>query len=146
MAENVLVPIDKSDQARKAFEWALGEFDDAHITVFHAVDLSDPQYFENAVETADEDVGEDRYEGVLSETENFLQTFVNEAEEAGVEASSAYVRSDSASRGIVGYAEENDVDHIVIGSHGRSGAARVLLGSVAEKVTRRSPVPVTVVR
>lgn len=146
MVKNVLVPVDKSEQARKAFEWALGKFDDAHITVFHVVDLSDPQYFEDAVSMAGEDVGEDRYEGVLSETQNFLQTFVNEAEEAGVEASYDYTRGDSASRGILEYAEENDVDHIVTGSHGRTGATRILLGSVAENVTRRSPVPVTIVR
>ncbi len=35
---------------------------------------------------------------------------------------------------------------IVIGSHGRTDGSRILLGSVAEKVVRRSPVPVTVVR
>jgi nucleotide-binding universal stress UspA family protein len=146
MTENVLVPVDRSEQARKAFEWTLDQFDDAHVTVLHVVDLSDPEYFENAIEISGEDVGEERYEGVLSETENFLQTFVDEAETAGLEASHDYVKGDSASRGVVKYAEENDIDHIVIGSHGRSGAPRILLGSVAEKVTRRSPVPVTIVR
>lgn len=146
MAKNVLIPVDQSEQARKASEWALEQFDDAHITFFHVIDLSDPQYFKDAVEMAGEDVGEDRYEGVISETQNFLQTFVEEAEEAGLEASHDYLRGDSASRGIVEYTEENDVDHVVIGSHGRSGAARILLGSVAENVTRRSPVPVTIVR
>ena len=49
-------------------------------------------------------------------------------------------------RVIVDFADEHDVDHIIVGNHGRSGVARVLLGSVAEKVIRRSPVPVTVVR
>jgi nucleotide-binding universal stress UspA family protein len=50
------------------------------------------------------------------------------------------------SRAIVEWAEENEVDGVVIGSHGREGVSRVLLGSVAETVVRRSPVPVTVVR
>jgi nucleotide-binding universal stress UspA family protein len=50
------------------------------------------------------------------------------------------------SRAIVEYAEEHDIDHIVMGSHGRSGVTRILLGSVAETVVRRSPVPVTIVR
>jgi nucleotide-binding universal stress UspA family protein len=49
-------------------------------------------------------------------------------------------------REVVAFAEEHDVDHIVIGSHGREGVSRVLLGSVAEKIVRRAPVPVTVVR
>jgi nucleotide-binding universal stress UspA family protein len=46
----------------------------------------------------------------------------------------------------VDYAAEHDIDHIVVGSHGRTGASRILLGSVAETVARRSPVPVTIVR
>ncbi|MFD1525685.1 universal stress protein, partial [Halolamina salina] len=37
-------------------------------------------------------------------------------------------------------------DHLVVGSHGRTGVSRMLLGSVAEKVVRESPIPVTVVR
>ena len=49
-------------------------------------------------------------------------------------------------REIIGFAEDNDVSHIVIGSHGRTGASRVLLGSVAQTVVRRAPTPVTVVR
>ena len=49
-------------------------------------------------------------------------------------------------RTIVDYAEQEDVDAVVIGSHGGEAVGRVLLGSVAETVVRRSPVPVTVVR
>lgn len=47
---------------------------------------------------------------------------------------------------IVAYSDEHDVDRIVMGSHCRSGAERFLLGSVAETVLRRAPVPVMVVR
>jgi nucleotide-binding universal stress UspA family protein len=38
--------------------------------------------------------------------------------------------------------EEDDVDLIVLGTHGRTGAEKLLLGSVAEEIFRRSPVPV----
>lgn len=47
---------------------------------------------------------------------------------------------------IIDYIEDNDVDMVVIGSHGRSKMSRILLGSVAASVTRRSPVPVLVYR
>lgn len=47
---------------------------------------------------------------------------------------------------IVRYAKENDIDLIVIGTHGRGGLAHVLLGSVAEKVVRKAPCPVLTVR
>lgn len=47
---------------------------------------------------------------------------------------------------IIRYADVNGMDHLVIGSHGKQGIARYLLGSVAETVIRRSVVPITVVR
>lgn len=47
---------------------------------------------------------------------------------------------------IIAYAEEERIDHVVMGSHGRTGLTRVVLGSVAETVVRRSPTPVTIIR
>jgi nucleotide-binding universal stress UspA family protein len=47
---------------------------------------------------------------------------------------------------IVRYARDKQIDLIVLGTHGRSGLAHVLLGSVAEKVVRKSPCPVLTVR
>lgn len=47
---------------------------------------------------------------------------------------------------IVRYAKENDIDLIVLGTHGRTGLAHVLMGSVAEKVVRKAPCPVLTVR
>lgn len=47
---------------------------------------------------------------------------------------------------IVRYAQEQDVDVIVIGTHGRGRVAQLLLGSVAERVVRTAPCPVLSVR
>ena len=47
---------------------------------------------------------------------------------------------------IVVYARESGADLVIVGSHGRSGLSRLVLGSVAEGVVRSSPVPVLVVR
>jgi nucleotide-binding universal stress UspA family protein len=47
---------------------------------------------------------------------------------------------------IIRYARENDIDLVVIGTHGRSGLVHVLMGSVAERVVRKSPCPVLTVR
>jgi nucleotide-binding universal stress UspA family protein len=46
---------------------------------------------------------------------------------------------------IVDYAQEHDIDLIVMGTHGRTGLARVILGSVAERVVRTAPCPVLTV-
>jgi nucleotide-binding universal stress UspA family protein len=47
---------------------------------------------------------------------------------------------------ILDYIEENDVDLIVIATHGRSGIERLLLGSVTERVVRRASLPVFVIK
>lgn len=47
---------------------------------------------------------------------------------------------------IVRYAQEAEIDLIVLGTHGRTGLAHILLGSVAEKVVRKAPCPVLTVR
>lgn len=47
---------------------------------------------------------------------------------------------------IVDYAEQNDIDLIVMGTHGRSGLSHLFLGSVAEKVVRHAPSAVLTVR
>jgi universal stress protein A len=47
---------------------------------------------------------------------------------------------------IIRYAQELNIDLIVIGTHGRSGLAHVLMGSVVEKVVRKAPCPVLTVR
>jgi universal stress protein A len=49
-------------------------------------------------------------------------------------------------REIVSYAQENEIDLIVIATHGRTGLAHILMGSVAEKIVRLSPIPVLAVK
>ena len=49
-------------------------------------------------------------------------------------------------RAILEYADEHDIKHIVIGSHGREGVSRLVLGSIAERVMRQAPILVTIVR
>lgn len=47
---------------------------------------------------------------------------------------------------VVRYAKENEIDLIIMGTHGRGAIAHMLLGSVAEKVVRKAPCPVLTVR
>ncbi len=49
-------------------------------------------------------------------------------------------------RGVINTAIEEQVDSIIMGSHGRGNIAEQLLGSVAERVVRKAPVPVTIIR
>ncbi|MEF8885771.1 MAG: universal stress protein [Haloarculaceae archaeon] len=142
MVDHFLVPVDDSDPAVDAFDYAVENYPDASITALHVVDPSE-------VNTAVSIEGAATYTDVLeaheSRAENLLAEMRERAAERGVDVETDYVVGEVA-RSIVDYVDEHDIDHVVIGSHGRSGATRVLLGSVAEAVTRRSQVPVTVIR
>jgi nucleotide-binding universal stress UspA family protein len=141
MSQHVLVPVDGSAPSRAALEYAREQFFDARLTLLYVVDpMADysrtrayPGY------TADDEYKTEREKGeaVLERLEATLP--------AAVDVETA-LEDGKPDRVVVEYADVHDVDGIVIGSHGREGVARYLLGSVAEAVVRRAGVPVTVVR
>lgn len=138
MEQRVLVPFDGSDPSREALELALDRFVDGEIIALHVVDLGTSTHgLTGGADDAEERARED--------AEERLEEARTRAEERGTAIRTA-IEQGTPERTIVEYAEEHDVDHVVIGSHGRSGISRILLGSVAEDVVERSPVSVTVVR
>lgn len=142
MEDRFLVAFDESPQALSALHHALGTFPDATIYVIHVNDprewiygdtMGGGYYSEDAFENAEESAQE-----LLASAETIAADYdvtITSVTEIGRPAAA-----------IVEYAEENDIDHIILGSHGRRGIARFLLGSVAESVARRSPVSVTIIR
>ncbi|MEI2418065.1 universal stress protein [Orrella sp. JC864] len=80
-------------------------------------------------------ITDESYEKAAAEqAEKYLEAVMHRAETAGVKASSVSVSNFNVADGIVQAAEENGCDLIFIGSHGRSGLSRLLLGSVTAKV------------
>lgn len=126
--------------AERALEHALSMHPDAEVTVLAVVEDVEASYGARAL------VGtEELRERARERAQERLERAAEIAEDAGRAIRTRTVVGDPA-REIVAYAEDHDVDLIVIGCHGRSPMSRILLGSVAEAVTRRAPVPVTVVR
>lgn len=139
MTDRVLVPFDGSEPARTALAEACTLFDDAELLVLHVLDADDAG---SAVEGA---TAEDLQ---VLDDELAADHFADAREIAdrrGRAIETAVVRGQPA-REIRRFAIDRDVDHIVMGSHGRSGLSRILVGSVAEAVIRNSPVSVTVAR
>jgi nucleotide-binding universal stress UspA family protein len=134
--EHVLVPVDGSSQAREAFDWTLEQFEPSRVTVLYVVHPSDTSRDEGEVV--------DATKVLMSEAVEVLDEY--DAESEGVEVARRLAVGRNERDTIVGYVEGNQVDTVVMGSHGRSGVSRVVLGSVAEGVARRSPVPVVIVR
>ncbi|SEH15476.1 Nucleotide-binding universal stress protein, UspA family [Natronorubrum sediminis] len=140
MTEQILVPYDGSGPAKKALEYTFETFDDVDVTVLYVVPV--PEGYWEAFENP-----EDRIPAADEATERgqtILDEAVDRAEESGHELTTE-IETGRPGTVIVERATEG-YDTIVIGSHGRQGVSRILLGSVAESVVRRAPTPVLVVR
>ena len=136
MYDTILVPTDGSDGARAALGHALDLATTFDATV-HTLFVVEQVYAA--------DVGTERIlEAMRAEGTRAVEQFAERAEAAGV-ASVSDVRTGTPHREILDYVEEHDVDLVVMGTHGRTGLDRYLLGSVTEKVVRLSDVPVLTV-
>jgi nucleotide-binding universal stress UspA family protein len=136
----VLVPTDGSDCATEALgvgcEVATAEGADLHL--LSVVSLT----------SLGVDVRTDIQTRMLEEAaEDTVERASSLAAEAGVEPAAGAVEYGSSVHGaILAYVEEHDVDLVVVGTHGRTGFDRYLLGSVTEALVRTAPVPVLTVR
>ena len=142
--EHYVVPIDGSEQSTKALEYALSAFPDVETTILHAIDPMETHYGEGQLVHT-----EAEYERIRDEADQLLADAEDLAGEYDADITTTTIVEWGPNRpadAILNYVDNNDIDHVIMGSHGRSGVSRVLLGSVAETVARRSPAPVTVVR
>lgn len=144
MSSHILVPVDESEQSDAALEFTLSEYPDAQITALQVIDPADIQGGV-ALESASPESYGDFREQQEEAAEQILANAEDQADDHGRTIETEQMIG-TVGHSIVEFADGHDVDHIIIGSHGRTGASRLLLGSIAEKVARRSPVPVTIVR
>lgn len=89
---------------------------------------------------------EDYDKASTEQAEKYLKQIVARADTAGIKAESRAVSNFNVADGVVQAATENDCDMIFIGSHGRSGLSRLLLGSVTAKVLSLATCAVLVYR
>jgi universal stress protein A len=145
--KKILVPLDYSDGSRVAMEYALflAERFDAEIEVLHVAEipLGEEEHTVVKPDTGEEELLSEliMQQAVKAETE-FLAPFVRDAT-IPIERSLLKGRPGKV---IVEAATDRGADLIVMGTHGRSGFERLIIGSVAERVVRSAPCPVVVVR
>ncbi|MFD1562940.1 universal stress protein [Haloarchaeobius amylolyticus] len=140
MARKTLVAIDGSPQAEAALAYALEEFPESAITAIHVVQLPEG-YWTSFADSTTKFPG---YDEAVASGEKLLDSAVQTAADEGHELETV-IQTGKPSREIVDYAVDKEFGQIVIGSHGRHGVDRVMLGSVSETVVRRAPMTVIVV-
>jgi nucleotide-binding universal stress UspA family protein len=130
----ILIPIDDSEQSLSMLTWATQFLNpgNSHICLLHIIPfLPDcpPETFmiEHGIE-------------LLNRAKALLKN-------AGFEAveSNYLVETGSVGRAICRYADEKEVDQIVMGSHGRGALASLLMGSVSQEVFRQAHQPVVII-
>ncbi|WP_049985719.1 universal stress protein [Halobellus rufus] len=138
MYDHVLLPTDGSDGTERVAENAihLARENGATLHVLHVVDTDVLPVDPHSRRLADELEAAGRAS---------MAAIHDRAAEAGVYCVEA-LRYGSPADEILTYADEYDVDVVVIGTHGRHGVRRALIGSVTERVVRFSEVPVLTVR
>lgn len=139
MYDKILLPTDGSEGMERVIEHTarLARHHGATIHAVHVVDTATMSRM--PMETSWEAVS-----GMLREEgERALDQVRTVAGDVPVEGA---MTEGVPSQEIVDYAESHDIDLIVMGTHGRGGLDRLLLGSVAERVIRTAPVPVMTIR
>ncbi|WP_418284868.1 universal stress protein [Halorubrum sp. DTA46] len=141
MPGNVLVAFDGSPLSERALTYAIETFPDAAITSIYVINPLDSVI---DVEAGGLPVAEGWYENAKEQARRIHTTAADLAAELDAKLDTVTEVGKPAGA-ILEYATDHDIDQIVMGSHGRSGIDRALLGSVAETVTRRARIPVTII-
>jgi nucleotide-binding universal stress UspA family protein len=141
MHDAIVVPTDGSDSARRAVDHAVDLAARSGATV-HAVSVVDATKL-GPFTPSDVAVSEIR-SSLRSAAVDATESVARRCREAGVECVTA-VRVGVPHETIVAYADEVGADLVAMGTHGRTGLPRAMLGSVTERVVRTSDVPVLTV-
>jgi nucleotide-binding universal stress UspA family protein len=131
--------MDGSEMAQRALAYALENHPDAEITVLHVVGNPSPWGGEVTSLVLEEDL-EEAAEELATEVFDDARELAGEYDAT----ITTEIQLGHPARAILNRAD--DFDAVVIGSHGGSLADRLVVGNVAQKVFRRSPVPVIVAR
>jgi nucleotide-binding universal stress UspA family protein len=137
----ILVPVDFTETSDRALDYAVevARKFDASITVLHAYQIPVYGFPEGAYITSADVASQ-----LSTAAQGRLDAMVESQKLAGVPMVSL-LRDGVAWEEINTVAQENKADLIIIGTHGRRGLARALLGSVAENVIRTAKIPVLVI-
>ena len=135
----ILVALDTSELAARGADYAAGLADalDAELVLYTAVD--GPVRNGLAEFAAAERMTLDKAVGV------YLGRMARDLEAQGNAVSYHHEDSSDAAESIVGFTDANDIGMIVMTTHGRTGLARQLMGSVTERVLHSTSVPIYVV-
>jgi nucleotide-binding universal stress UspA family protein len=146
MYRNILVPLDGSELAEcslphaKAIAKGCKAFE---LILFRAIEPLSGQAISAMMEAGNDFILKVEYEN-KKEAEDYVAKMASTLKAEGFPTRGVTING-RASDKIMDYSQKNNIDLIVMSTHGRSGISRFYFGSVAEKVSRHSPIPVLLI-
>ena len=139
----ILVPVDYSEPSRRALQLALALGGDAKLVVVHAWDR--PAYVSDEMVAYKDGTRRSLSEMIRENAEKEMNDFLAGVPEAVGRKLEHHLLSGDPVAVILEEATKPGYDVLVIGTNGRTGMTKLLLGSVTEKLIRLSPIPVLTV-
>ncbi len=140
---SILVPVDYSEPSRRALELALTLDAGAEVTVVHAWDR--PAYVGEQIVAHPDGSRRSLSELIRENAERDMTEFLANVKNPAGKAFKHRLITGEPVSSIIAEASQASYDVLVIGTHGRTGMTKLLLGSVTEKLIRLSPIPVLTV-
>ena len=137
--ENVLIPTDGGAGAARVAEYGLS-FAAALDATVHVLSVVEEESL--GVDVGSSEARQEREQAATDAVEDV----VSKAETIGVTGTVSHIEHGTPVQKILDTIDSNDIDAVVMGTTGKRGTDRILLGSVAEKTVRSAPVPVITVR
>jgi len=145
----IVVPVDGSINSMDAADYAIkmAEKYSAEVALIHVVNLDQTLQLLGIYRLSYPDPIKEKIEAVRAEAQKWFNEIIRTAEQRGVRIKSNVIDSPmSVVAALLNYADQEKADLIIIGTRGRSGISKMLLGSVASGVVTFAPCPVVVVR
>ena len=138
--DRILVPFDYSEHAKTALEYAkeIAALYDARLELLYV--------FEEIIYPRFYDIGSTLNDYISKDARRAMESAYKETKGPDSDYSIHILGSRQVAHEVLNFIDDNDIDLVVIATHGMSGIERFLLGSVAEKVVRRSQCPVFTVK
>lgn len=141
--KRILIPTDFSKLSLEALEYTLRifELDDIQIHLLHVIDKSKSKKSNKKKKVPTKKLTESKETEAMKKLDGIIEKYFEK--DKNIEKS---IWRGDPYREIVKYAQAKNIDLIIISTHGRTGISHILMGSVAEKVVRYSPIPVLTVK
>ncbi len=139
--KKILCPIDHSDGSKEALKYAVSFAmkNEAKLYLLHVIDI---RSFDESIDTMATQIPNDE---TIKQLKTKLLECIPEEIRSDMQIEALVVQGVPFAE-IISIAKGNNVDMIVMGTHGRTGIAHMMIGSVSEKVVRKAHCPVLTVR